>query len=451
MSGSGGDLGGVGSNPADAPRLPDPAAVPYLPDAPRPVAAEPVPEPDFDARAMVEAQKVRANPNPAYGGMPAATDETKEAVEKLRYQAAKQKRRNKLVGRATLAVFCGMIVTAGFLVYRAFQDEQAARDDSGAPDTVGVGAGADDSGGSEPAALTPIGEQAEVIAGLDVLNSGAGASAGGFLGAVDDARAAVDDLNGVEPAAAEPADAPAAPVLPATIDATILRYDQGNVADPVVHHVVADVAGDRYLIATTSGGALRDAAETGSADVVRYDVGAGIATRSGRNTASLATGPDALFVAPVAPALLLPPAAQPYATPTTIGLIGADGQPVVGEAYVVDVEAFRAADAAATDAWLTVLTYADPTAALDDGMPSLDSNLLDARNTIDDMIGRTSGGVVTGSPPIATAGRAIVGWTAVGGEAYVRAAYAASGDGAFQWLYRVTAVDGRPVVAFGVR
>ncbi|MCB0969708.1 MAG: hypothetical protein KDB37_22945, partial [Ilumatobacter sp.] len=72
------------------------------------------------------------------------------------------------------------------------------------------------------------------------------------------------------------------------------------------------------------------------------------------------------------------------------------------------------------------------------------------RNTIDDMVSRTSGGAVTGSPPIATAGRVIVGWSAVEGEPYVRAAYAASGDGAFQWLYRVTVVDGAPVTAFAV-
>lgn len=467
------DLGGVGQGSDDAPRLPDAprvteskpsnlesaptvpdSAVPFLPDAPSRSTPEPPPDPMFDAKAMVESQKPQPDTAPAYGAMPTATADSQQAVQQLRAEAQKKRRRNRTVARLVFVVFCGIVIAAAYFAYRAFQDEQAQRDDDNeqiATDTDGGATDAlDELAGDDPAALTPVGEQAEVIAGMDVLNDVATGSAGGLLGAVDDAQAAVDDLNGAEPAADEPApDATAG--LPTTIEASVLRYDLGSVADPVVHHVAADLSTDTYLIATVVGGDLRDAAESGTADVARYDATAGIATRTGRSDASLAGGADALFVSAVSPSVLLPESAAPHADVTSVGLTAADGSPVAAEAYVVDVEAYRAADPAAAEAWLTVLGLADPTATLGEGMPNLDTDLLDARTTIDELIERTDAGPVTGNPPLATAGQVVVGWTTVDGEPYARSAYAASGDGSFQWLYRVSSVDQPAVAVFGVR
>lgn len=410
--------------------------------------AEPAPEPEFDAKAMVDSQKIKVNANPAYGGMPAPTAESKEAVEQLRAEANKKRRRNRMFARLTLGVFCGVVITAGYFAYRAFQDEQDAADDADVATEAGTDLNTDT--GDQPAALTPVGEQAEVIAGMDILNDVATGSAGALLDAVDDAQAAVDDLNGVEPADEAPAPATTAG-LPTTLEATVLRYDLGSVGDPVVHHVAADLANDTYLVATYTGGDLRDAAESGTTDVARYDAAAGLATRTGRSDASLAAGPDALFVSAVSPSVLLPPSAEPHARTTSIGLTDADGSPIAAAAYVVDVDAYRSADPDAAGAWLTVLGLADPTATLGEGMPNLDTNLLDARNTIDDLAARTDGGPVTGNPPIATTGQVVVGWTVADGEPFVRSAYAASGDGSFQWLYRMTSVNEPTVAVFGVR
>ncbi|MAT06566.1 MAG: hypothetical protein CL424_16120, partial [Acidimicrobiaceae bacterium] len=343
------------------------------------------------------------------------------------------------------------VAVAGYLAYDAFRDEHAAND--AATEEIEAGAsGGSGAPGDEPGALTPIGEQAEVIAGMDTLDDVATGSAGALLGAVDDARAAVDDLNGVQPDAAPAAPDAAAPAaLPGTIDAAILRYDLGSVSDPVVHHVVAHLASDTYLIATVAGGTLRDVAETGTADVARYDAEGGIATRTARSAASREGGPDALFVSAVSPGVLLPPAAEPFARPTSIGVTDTSGRPLAAEAYVVDVEAFRAADPETAAAWLTVLALADPMSTLEEGLPNLDANLLAVRREVDAMVARVDAGAVAGSPPIATSGQVVVGWTAAAGEPYVRSAYAASGDRTFQWLYRVTAVDQPAVTVFAVR
>ena len=80
-----------------------------------------------------------------------------------------------------LILLVGM-AAAGFFGFRAFQDDQGK--DATEPDTTA----AVDDDTDDPAALTPVGEQAEAVAALDELNSGATASAGGLLGAVDDAR-----------------------------------------------------------------------------------------------------------------------------------------------------------------------------------------------------------------------------------------------------------------------
>lgn len=176
---------------ADGPDVPtSPAEVPFLPSSRPPEPAPPVvAAPTFDAKAMVESQK-HVNANPAYGALPAGTQESRAAARQLRQNANRKRRRGKLLARVVaLLVLAGLGVGAYF-AYRAIQDDPPPADGSRDSDEPNAGDTARDDGG-EGGALTPVGEQEQVIEVLDDLNSGARPSAGGLLDAVDDARDAV--------------------------------------------------------------------------------------------------------------------------------------------------------------------------------------------------------------------------------------------------------------------
>jgi hypothetical protein len=196
-------------------------AVPYLP-APTPVVVEPAPEPEFDAKAMVDSQK-RYNPKPAYGEMPTATAESRDAAKRLRAEANRKRRRGKLAGRVVLVVLLAGLAVGGYFVYRALQDGDTDDVDIATP------ADADDTGdsGNLDGALSPAGEQVLVLDGLDTLNDTASPSAGGLLGAIDEARAAVDAANGASPDATQPAAPPPAltadVILPPVLVSTSTR------------------------------------------------------------------------------------------------------------------------------------------------------------------------------------------------------------------------------------
>lgn len=176
----------AGAPGGDAPFLP-PArpAVPVLPSAPPTVgmapaapspptgSAPPAGAPAFDAAAMVESQR-HHNPNPAYGSMPAGTDESRAAARKLREDANRKRRRGKATGRIVLVLLLAGLAAGGYLAYQAIQDDP--------PPLTAPTAGGD------AGALTPLGEQQLVIDALDDLTSGAAPSAGGLLGAVEQAR-----------------------------------------------------------------------------------------------------------------------------------------------------------------------------------------------------------------------------------------------------------------------
>lgn len=176
----------AGAPGGDAPFLP-PArpAVPVLPAAPPiptvpPTAptAPPAAAPVFDAAALVESQR-RHNPNPAYGSMPAGTDESRAAARKLREDANRKRRRGKATGRIVVVLLLAGLAAGGYLAYQAIQDDPP-------PLTPPADGAAGTGGGS--GALTPVGEQQQVIDALDDLTSGAAPSAGGLLGAVEQAR-----------------------------------------------------------------------------------------------------------------------------------------------------------------------------------------------------------------------------------------------------------------------
>lgn len=179
--------------PAPEPVAPQPSSgQPVLPTA-APIAPVPSPEPQpFDAKAMVASQKHVVD-NPVYGAIPKSTPESLAAAKALRDTARRKRTRNKVIGRSVALVILGGIGAGGWFGYQAYQDDQ----DRLAADKAARAAAGETSSGVAPGALTPLGNQENVIDALDAINSGgATASAGGLLDIVDQAEAAVNDING---------------------------------------------------------------------------------------------------------------------------------------------------------------------------------------------------------------------------------------------------------------
>lgn len=193
--------------------------VPVLPPVPRPVPVRVV-EPVFDAKAMIEATRRNKVENPAYGYMPAASIEGRAAAEELRVKMKRKRRRNDLLGRVLAVAFIAVVAGVGYVLYTMFQADQdgrgAARD---------AGSSAPLVNGHEPGALTPLGEQDQLIGAIEDLNSGVTPAAGGYVGAVGAAQQAVDQLNGEAGAEASPASVVLSDVLPAGIVAVATELE----------------------------------------------------------------------------------------------------------------------------------------------------------------------------------------------------------------------------------
>ena len=188
-----------------------PVEAPFLPSSRPPEPTPAVAAPAFDAKAMVDSQK-QYNANPAYGPLPAGSEDGRAAARKLRDDANRKRRRSRVMARLVgFLVFAGLVV-GGYFVYQAIQDDPPPADG-------GAGAeGAVDDESGESGALTPLGEQELVIDALDDVNSGARPSAGGLLDAVDDARDAVGQA---EPPVVAPTGLMVADVFtPAVLDHT---------------------------------------------------------------------------------------------------------------------------------------------------------------------------------------------------------------------------------------
>lgn len=194
------------------------ADAPVLPSSrpPEPPAAPTAPV--FDAKAMVESQK-HFNANPAYGAMPAGSEESRAAARQLREQANRKRRRGKAAGRIVGVLVLAGLAVGAYFAYRAIQDDPPPADGTGDPADADVTDAVDGEGG----ALTPLGEQVQVIDALDDVNSGATPSAGALLDAVDDAREVVGQ--------SEPPVAGAGTVLVADV-LTPAVLDHTDVLDP---------------------------------------------------------------------------------------------------------------------------------------------------------------------------------------------------------------------------
>ena len=164
---------------------------PFVPE-PVPVAAPPTAEPAFDAKAMVESQR-RVTATPGYGAMPSGSETSREASAELRAKAARQRRRNKRISGFVGLVVLGGITAGAWFVYGEYRSDQTGRAVERTEASEGAG---DDALVDDDAALTPVGEQLEIIAAQDALDGTARMDVGGLGRAVDQARDVVGRTNG---------------------------------------------------------------------------------------------------------------------------------------------------------------------------------------------------------------------------------------------------------------
>lgn len=168
------DGGTVRPDPFAAPPAPSLPALPSLPTdrgggvaAPPPLPSAPPEPPAFDARRMVESQRVKVA-EPSYGVLPGSDGTVnQQAIDAARERMLKTRRKNDRFVRAVLGAIAVVVVLAGIGMYFLFQSGEESESDETVPPTTTV-------------AATP----GEVTAD------------GGVLGAIDDARDAVAEING---------------------------------------------------------------------------------------------------------------------------------------------------------------------------------------------------------------------------------------------------------------
>src|SRR5690349_2527574 len=164
----------------------DATQVPYLPPAPKP-EPPPTAPPVFDAKAMVDATKRNKVENPAYGHLPTGTPEGRAAADALRAKMRQKRRRNKMIGRVIAIVSIVVVVGGGYALYKMYQADQKTEQQQQAQREAERAAKRAESVG----ALTPLGQQEQVLSAMDDVNSGGTPSAGALVGAADAARTAV--------------------------------------------------------------------------------------------------------------------------------------------------------------------------------------------------------------------------------------------------------------------
>lgn len=336
----------VTSGPAQptATTEPAPSDAPYVP-APAPVAPAPVEPAKFDARAMVESQK-NYQAAPAYGALPTGTEASREAAQKLRAKAQRKRRRNLLFGRVLAVLLLAGVGAAGWFGYQAYQDQQ---DRDAAERTAREN---DEPSGAEEAAaaLTPLGEQQEIIEAMGDLNSTARATAGGFLGAVQDARDIVGETNGETDDVAE-AGSDVAVVDPFTArsaDFVYRRWDAAASTSPMVEYSYSyDRVADTYA-GTIQVGATRTLVGTTVAH--RFAIYPdGVVERIARSPASLDPAPDIALAKVFGHDDVIPTTARPYAT-LVDNKEGTSSGDVFG--YTIDTEEWRNRDPGSFLAWV---------------------------------------------------------------------------------------------------
>jgi hypothetical protein len=321
--------------------------VPYLPPIrrPEPVAEQPI---AFDARAMVEATKRRVE-SPVYGHMPSGTEEGRAAVEAARAAMKRKRARNRLIGRAVVLIMLGGIGAAGWFGYRAYQDDQDRQ-------------AAERAAKSESGALTPVGQQDQVINLLDDLNSGnATPSAGGLLGAVDDAREVVAQNTLPTAVVGRNVDWTFPPaILPTYKSVYFLRLRFDTAAPDSAYSQDSfqyGIESDQYLVSVVRSDAPGETIYT-FGDHWRMSVdGSGVFERMPRAPLSTAPEPDSPFAGVFGSELVVPIEARPYVEIVSVETLEPSDDPVPMRSTVVmrlDLAGFKQAAPEVYARWVEV-------------------------------------------------------------------------------------------------
>jgi hypothetical protein len=181
----------VFDSPSGAPTLPTPTTTPVVPVLPGSGPATPASAstpPGIDAKDGVRSKK-RTPENPAHGMLPTSSEASRAATHRLRTKARRKRTRDKILAKFLALIVIGAVGGAGYLIYQAYQNDQ---DGEAAAREARAELQVDRNGGS----LGPLGEQVATAEALEDLNSGATASAGGLLDAVDEARDVVRQTSG---------------------------------------------------------------------------------------------------------------------------------------------------------------------------------------------------------------------------------------------------------------
>jgi hypothetical protein len=129
---------------------------------------------------------VRTASKPAYGGLPTASEANRQRAEELREAARKKRKRNRMIGwYVALAIFVVIAAALAGAVY-LFQSEDDGDDEVPATTVAGELTGA----------VGPLSEQVLTMEAAGEIAGGGLIPSAGAIGAIDQAQAAVDQLNG---------------------------------------------------------------------------------------------------------------------------------------------------------------------------------------------------------------------------------------------------------------
>ncbi len=349
-----------------APTLPSPAS--SAPTVPVPAVSEPassgptlpaptLPVPAKRAPAVVgtgEPVGGEHDRNPNGAGLPAAVDDSAEATRLLRVESRRRRRRNARLGWIVSVFLFAIAAVTGWFVYRAFEGDTgdpAPDRASGSDSANGTGTQGSTSAGEAPGGLGRAVDDAREIVAMP-------GSPGQTASVREDESTAEEAMDTAGPDTLPPGQVGPPPRIAnrpefRTVVYDIRVYEGVGAAAPYRHlGVTYDTVADDYF------GVVDDSGETevlSFSGEWRYTVGSdGVHRRVRRSASSLRPEPDSPFAALLAESDVLPSSARPFArlvSEESTGDVGIDGTATTVYGYLLDANAFGAADPEGSTGW----------------------------------------------------------------------------------------------------